>query len=108
MTKPETLYLADRKKWRAWLEKNFNTAKEIWLEFPKKSSGKPRIPYNDAVEEAICFGWIDSTIKTLDEETTIQRFSPRKPNSSYSQPNKERLGWLLKESRPSARPSGAR
>ena len=84
-------------EWRSWLERNFDKKKMIWLVFPKKSSGKPRISYNDAVEEALCFGWIDSTVKSLDEDNTIQRFSPRNPKSSYSQPNKERLMWLLKE-----------
>ena len=93
----ETLYVHTREEWRKWLEKNFDKQKEIWLIFPKKSSGKPRISYNDAVEEALSFGWIDSTVKTSDEESFAQRFSPRNPKSSYSQANKERLRWLLKE-----------
>lgn len=91
------LHLAHRLEWRIWLEENFDKEKEIWLVFPKKSSGEPRIQYNDAVEEALCFGWIDSTVKALDEEKTIQRFSPRNPKSKYSQSNKERLKWLSKE-----------
>ena len=65
------------------------------MEYPKKASGKPRIIYNDAVEEALCFGWIDSTVKSLNAETTIQRFTKRRKNSTYSQANKERLKWLL-------------
>jgi uncharacterized protein YdeI (YjbR/CyaY-like superfamily) len=92
--KPQTIYVTDRNAWRSWLEKNFTKAKEIWLVFPKKTSGQPRIPYNDAVEEALCFGWIDSTVKTLDAERTAQRFTPRNPKSGFSQPNKERLKWL--------------
>lgn len=96
MDKPKTLYVIDRKDWRAWLERYFDTEKEIWLIYPKKSSGKPRIRYNDAVEEALCFGWIDSTVKSLDEESRRQRFSPRNPGSRYSQANKERLKWLLR------------
>jgi uncharacterized protein YdeI (YjbR/CyaY-like superfamily) len=95
--KLKTLYVTNRKDWRAWLEKNFDKEKEVWLVFPKKASGKPRISYNDAVEEALCFGWIDSRVKTLDEERFVQRFSPRKPKSGFSQANKERLRWLLKE-----------
>jgi uncharacterized protein YdeI (YjbR/CyaY-like superfamily) len=91
----KTLYVTNRKDWRKWLEKNFEKAKEIWLVYPKKSSGKKRIQYNDAVEEALCFGWIDSIIKSADEENSIQRFTPRNPKSSYSQPNKERVKWLL-------------
>lgn len=71
--------------------------KEIWLVYPKKSSGKKRISYNDAVEEALCFGWIDSTVKSINEDNSAQRFSPRNPKSGYSQANKERLKWLLNE-----------
>lgn len=93
----ETLYLTNRKDWRKWLENNYDKKNEIWLIYPKKSSGKERILYNDAVEEALCFGWIDSTVKSLDEENSIQRFSPRNPKSSYSQANKERIKWLLKQ-----------
>jgi uncharacterized protein YdeI (YjbR/CyaY-like superfamily) len=93
----KTLYVTDRKDWREWLQKNFDKEKEVWLVFPKKASGKPRISYNNAVEEALCFGWIDSKVKALDEENSAQRFSPRNPKSCYSQANKERLRWLLKE-----------
>ena len=92
----KTLYLSDRKKWRAWLREHHKSAKEIWLVYYKKGSGKPRIEYNDAVEEALCFGWIDSTVRTIDEKKFAQRFSPRKPNSKYSPANKERLRSLLK------------
>ncbi len=92
-----TLYLVDRKEWRLWLQDNFEKENEIWLVYPRKSSGKPRIIYNDAVEEALCFGWIDSIVKTLDNEHTIQRFSKRKPKSTYSQANKERLKWLAEK-----------
>lgn len=97
MDELKTLYVVDRKDWRAWLEVNFDKEKEIWLVYPKKSSGNPRIAYNDAVEEALCFGWIDSKVKSLNEDSSAQRFSPRNPKSSYSQPNKERLKWLLQE-----------
>ena len=71
------------------------TANEVWFVFPSKSSGEKSITYNDAVEEALCFGWIDSTIKALDKEHKIQHFTPRNPKSTYSQANKERLKWLL-------------
>jgi len=93
----KTIYLTNRKDWRAWLEKNFNKEKEIWLVYPKKTSGKSRILYNDAVEEALCFGWIDSRVKTLDDNSSAQRFSPRDPKSTFSQANKERLKWLLEK-----------
>lgn len=93
----KTLYITDRKTWRAWLEGNYYKEKEIWLIYPKKASGKPRILYNDAVEEALCFGWIDSTAKRIDNESYAQRFSPRNPKSSYSEANKTRLRKLVKE-----------
>jgi len=95
----KTLYVTNREQWRTWLEKNFDGKTEIWLIYPHKSSGKPRIAYNDAVEEALCFGWIDSTSKKYDEESSAQRFSPRNPKSPYSQANKERLRWLMKENK---------
>ena len=91
-----TLYVANRKKWRAWLARNFQTEPEIWLVYPGKSSGRARIPYNDALEEALSFGWVDSTVKKLDDVHTSQRFSPRNPKSPFSQANKERLRWLAK------------
>ncbi|WKZ48035.1 MAG: YdeI/OmpD-associated family protein [Anaerolineales bacterium] len=91
----KTLYHTDRKDWREWLKKNYKTEKEIWLVYPRKATGKPRIEYNDAVEEALCFGWIDSIVKKLDEESTVQRFSPRKPKTKYSQANLERLRYLV-------------
>jgi uncharacterized protein YdeI (YjbR/CyaY-like superfamily) len=90
-----TLYITNPKEWRNWLKKNYKSEKEIWLVYPKKEAGKPRIQYNDAVEQALCFGWIDSIIKTLDEENTVQRFSPRKPKAKYSQANIERLRALV-------------
>ncbi len=97
MKKLNPLYFTKREDWRGWLEKNFNKEKEVWLLFPHKSSGRPRISYNDAVEEALCFGWIDSTVKNVDEENSMQRFSPRNLKSKYSQANKERLRWLLQK-----------
>ena len=91
----QTLYVTNRKEWRDWLKKNYKTEKEIWLVLPRKATGKPRIEYNTSVEEALCFGWIDSIQKTLDEEHTVQRFSPRKPKAKYSQANIERLRYLV-------------
>lgn len=93
----KTLHVTNRKDWRKWLREHYKTEKEIWLIYYKKATGKPRIEYNDAVEEALCFGWIDSTLKSIDEERNAQRFSPRKPKSSYSPANKERLRKLLKQ-----------
>jgi uncharacterized protein YdeI (YjbR/CyaY-like superfamily) len=89
-----TLNIKTRAEWRNWLQRNFNIEREAWLIYPKKSSGEQRIQYNDAVEEALCFGWIDSTCKTLDKDHNMQRFTPRKARSTYSQANKERLKFL--------------
>lgn len=88
-------YFENREDWRKWLIENFDTANEIWFVFPSKSSGKKSVTYNDAVEEALCFEWIDSTIKSFDKEHKIQHFTPRNPKSTYSQANKERLRWLM-------------
>jgi len=95
MNELATKYFIDRKEWRKWHEVNFETENEIWLEYPLKKTNKKRILYNDAVEEALCFGWIDSTVKSLNETTSIQRFCKRRKNSSFSQPNIERLKWLF-------------
>ncbi|MDR1671471.1 MAG: YdeI/OmpD-associated family protein [Alistipes sp.] len=92
---PEPRYFATRAEWREWLAKNFEASDGIWFVFPNKCSGKTAILYNDAVEEALCFGWIDSTVRALDRDHKIQRFTPRRPRSGYSQSNLERLGWLL-------------
>lgn len=91
----ETFYAAERAVWRRWLRANYKKKQEIWLVYYRKGSGKPRIGYNDAVEEALCFGWIDSNVRKLDEQSFAQRFSPRNPKSRFSQANKERLRRLV-------------
>jgi uncharacterized protein YdeI (YjbR/CyaY-like superfamily) len=93
----DLLYVATQGEWRNWLETHYKSKNEIWLVYYKKHTGRERIPYNEAVEEALCFGWIDSTSKSIDEDRYAQRFSPRKPKSSYSQANKERLRALVRQ-----------
>jgi uncharacterized protein YdeI (YjbR/CyaY-like superfamily) len=93
----DTLYVATRDAWRAWLHENYETAGEIWLIYYRKHTGTPRIPYNEAVEEALCFGWIDSITKGIDDDRYAQRFTPRNPRSTFSQTNKERLKRLLEQ-----------
>ena len=93
-TDMEMFYTCERSEWRQFLADHFETIPEIWFVFPTKDSGEPGLSYNDAVEEALCFGWIDSTNRRLDEQHCIRRFSPRKAGSPYSQPNIERLIWL--------------
>lgn len=90
----ETVYFSERKQWRQFLAENHDKLTEIWLIYPQKGSDEPGILYNDAVEEALCFGWIDSTIKYLDPLHRAQRFTPRRKGSSYSRANIERLIWL--------------
>ena len=89
-----TFYTSDRNEWRAYLSEHFEQDPEIWFVFPMQGSGEKSLSYNDAVEEALCFGWIDSVNKHLDGTHCVRRFTPRKAGSSYSQPNIERLIWL--------------
>src|SRR5438034_8426895 len=91
----KTFYAKNRKEWRAWLAQHHRAAPEIWLVYYKKDSGKPRIPYNHAVEEALCYGWIDSLLKPIDARRYAQRFSPRKPTSVLSAMNRERVRRLI-------------
>jgi uncharacterized protein YdeI (YjbR/CyaY-like superfamily) len=95
----KTFYAKNRKEWRQWLAKHHKTATEIWLIYYKKESGKPRIPYNDAVEEALCYGWIDSILKPIDERKYAQRYSPRKKSSRLSDMNRERVRRLVRSGR---------
>ena len=91
----KTFYAKDRATWRRWLSKHHETADEIWLVYYRKATGKPRVSYNDAVEEALCYGWIDSIVRKVDDERFAQRFSPRKPKSVLSQMNRERVRKLI-------------
>ena len=93
----ETLYITDRKDWRTWLEKNYDKKNEIWLIYYKKHTNKSTILYDDAVEEALCFGWIDSTVKRIDNEKYAQRYTPRNLNSIWSQINIRRVKKMMKE-----------
>jgi uncharacterized protein YdeI (YjbR/CyaY-like superfamily) len=88
------LYVPGRTAWRGWLEQHYHSEPDVWLVYYRKETGKPRVAYNDAVEEALCFGWIDSIVRSIDAERFAQRFSPRRPGSAYSQPNRERLRRL--------------
>ncbi len=85
------LFAESRQEWRNWLRSHFETEKEVWLLFPTKASGKNGVTYNDAVEEALCFGWIDGRAGTYDGEGHIRRFTPRRKGSTYSRTNIERL-----------------
>jgi uncharacterized protein YdeI (YjbR/CyaY-like superfamily) len=89
----------DRDTWRAWLAQNHATAKEICLIFYKRHTGKPGLTYVEALEEALCFGWIDGIVRRIDDQQHTIRFSPRRKNSIWSQQNKKRVGRLIQEGR---------
>jgi uncharacterized protein YdeI (YjbR/CyaY-like superfamily) len=84
----------NRTEWRNWLAENHLISKGVWLYFYKKNSGKPALSYDEAVEEALCFGWIDSKPGTVDAEMSKQYYSPRNPKSNWSKLNKERVEKL--------------
>jgi uncharacterized protein YdeI (YjbR/CyaY-like superfamily) len=95
----ETLLVTSRQEWRNWLSQHHADHKEIWLIYYKKSSGKSGISYEESVEEALCFGWIDGAFKGIDEETYAGRFTPRRAKSPWSASNRARVARLLQEGR---------
>jgi uncharacterized protein YdeI (YjbR/CyaY-like superfamily) len=99
----DTLDVRDRREWRTWLHKNAAKCEEIWLVYYKKASGQSGISYEDSVEEAVCFGWIDGKIQKLDELRYARRFTPRKPNSRWSESNIRRVERLTAEGKMTAR-----
>lgn len=97
MAEFEHIYIKSSAEWRDWLDENHHNTDGIWLIYYKKHTGRPRVPYEEAVEEALCFGWIDSTIKRIDEDTYMQKFTPRKPESNWSESNKKRVKKMIQE-----------
>jgi len=95
----ETIYVTTREELRKWFEKNHKIKKEIWLIQYKKVTKKPSINYVEAVEEAICFGWIDGFEKGIDAERYVTRFSPRRPKSNWTETNRERARKMIAEGR---------
>ncbi len=93
------LYVKTSDEWKKWLTKNHDKIEEVWLIFYKKETGKPSIEYEAAVEEALCFGWIDSIIKKIDEERYVRKFTPRKDKSVWSESNKKRVKKVVKDGR---------
>lgn len=93
----EVFYPKTRKQWRSWLEKNSHKKTEIWLRRFRKATGKPSIDYDTLVEECLCFGWIDGVIKKLDEESNVQRISPRRKKGTFlSELNRQRV-WKMQK-----------
>ena len=93
----ESTYAKDRKAWRKWLQKHHDTSPGVWLVYHKKHTGEKTVVYAEAVEEALCFGWIDSTSRPIDEDTYQQLFLPRKPKSQWSKLNKTRIEKMIEE-----------
>jgi len=89
-TRLKTLDPRSRARWRAWLESNHGTAREVWVVFHKPHTGKTSIAYEDSVEEALCFGWVDSLIRRLDDDRYARKFTPRKAVSFWSDLNRQR------------------
>ena len=95
----ETLLVTTRQEWREWLAQHYRDRKKIWLVYYKKGSGKTGISYEESVEEALCFGWIDGANKGINVETYAGRFTPRHPKSPWSASNRARVARLLEEGR---------
>ncbi len=93
----EVFYPKTRKEWRTWLEVNHDKKSEIWLQTFNKASGKPSLSYDDMVEECLCFGWIDGNVKKYDEESKVQRITPRRKKSFLSELNRQRIWKLQKQ-----------
>jgi uncharacterized protein YdeI (YjbR/CyaY-like superfamily) len=101
-TKPtfdDSEQFATRAQWRRWLTRNAAKSDGIWMRFAKKGSGKTTLSYDEAVEEALCFGWIDSQVRTLDADFYVQRFTPRRPRGVWSKTNVERVERMLAQGR---------
>ena len=90
----ETLDVRSRQAWRTWLEEHHTSSSEIWLVFHKRHTGVTCVPYDDSVEEALCFGWIDSLVRRLDDARYVRKFTPRKANSRWSTSNRRRYADL--------------
>jgi uncharacterized protein YdeI (YjbR/CyaY-like superfamily) len=90
---------ADRAAWRAWLSANHDAARGVWVASWRKATGRPPVPYEELVEEAICFGWIDSTVNILDQERGLQLMTPRKPKSGWTRLNRQRVADLEQQGR---------
>jgi len=93
----KTLEIKNRAEWRAWLAENHDRENEIWLVYYKKATGIPGIDYKDSLDEALCFGWVDSLIKKIDEQKYARKFTPRKDQSQWSLVNKKRVKELIRD-----------
>jgi uncharacterized protein YdeI (YjbR/CyaY-like superfamily) len=99
MKMPQTFTAPNRATWREWLAGHGASESEIWLVYYKASTGKATISYEDSLEEALCFGWVDSLIQKIDEQKYARKFTPRKPGCKWSELNKHLVAKLIKEGR---------
>ena len=95
----KTLHVETLKQWRAWLGEHHASESEIWLVFYKQQTGVASIDYEDALDEALCFGWVDSLVKRLDDRRFARKFTPRRPDSRWSDKNRRRYGELKAQKR---------
>lgn len=95
----KALYFESSREWRKWLERNHDKEREAWLMHYKKGTGESGVSYSEAVEEALCFGWIDSKGKRIDDKRFVLKYSPRKAKSVWSMVNKERAERLIEAGR---------
>lgn len=95
----ETFRAADREEWRDWLARHHSTARCVWLVFAKPATGVAGVGYDEAVEEALCYGWIDGLMRSVDEQSHMRRFTPRRPGSRWSETNKARVRRAIEHGR---------
>lgn len=93
----KTIEVKDRKEWRAWLAENHDREYEIWVIYYKKATGIPSIEYGDSLDEALCYGWVDSLIRRVDEQKYARKFTPRRDDSKWSLANKRRVEQLMRK-----------
>jgi uncharacterized protein YdeI (YjbR/CyaY-like superfamily) len=100
----EILAFASSKEWEQWLSSNYNRLQGVWLRFYKKDAGVPSVSYDEALDEALCYGWIDGQLKPYDEKSWLRKFTPRRPKSPWSKRNIEHVRRLIKSG--SMKPAG--
>ena len=96
-TAPKPIFFSSPQEFYEWLEQNHETADEVYLGYWKKHTGKPTLTWSEAVDQALCFGWIDGRLNRIDDERHMQRFTPRRPNSNWSNVNVAKVERLIEE-----------
>jgi uncharacterized protein YdeI (YjbR/CyaY-like superfamily) len=104
MSEPKPIFFASPEDFYAWLREHHETEAEVYVGYWKKHTGKPSLTWSQAVDQALCFGWIDGRLNRIDDERHMQRFTPRRPNSNWSNVNVAKVARLIEEGR--MRPAG--